>query len=89
MTIHEMIAGAAAGEIPRCDPELFTDGTCVAILAGGSAHLIQRFVKEVAELSGQKVDWHYAGGRARVLASGDLPLVVSAIERLTLYVQLQ
>jgi hypothetical protein len=54
---------------PPCDSEIFWDGETIAILAGSSC-AIEEWVKEVASRSGERVDWHYAGGRANVLCLG-------------------
>ena len=43
---------------------------------------MEGWVKKVAELSGQSVDWHFVGGRAVVKALGDLGKVAEAIEAL-------
>ncbi len=67
--IHELMK--PTGELPRCDGELFREGKTVALIAGGSAKLIDRFVRELAEYSGERVDWHYMGGRARVVTTED------------------
>ena len=40
---------------------------------------MEEWVKKVAKLSGQPVDWHFVGGRARILALGDLGKVREAI----------
>jgi len=55
-----------------CDPEIYRDGKCVALIAGGSAKEIESFVKEVALVTGEPIDWHYVAGRARVLTTGDV-----------------
>jgi hypothetical protein len=59
------------GALGRCDPDLYSTGACVAVITGGSAMLIERFVREVADYSGVRVDWHYCGGYARVVAPKD------------------
>jgi len=43
---------------------------------------MEGWVKQIAELSGQPVDWFFAGGQAVVLAMGDLSRVQLAIEQL-------
>lgn len=55
---------------PPCDPAIFKDGKVVCVIDGRS-NAVERFVKAVAARSGAQVDWHYAGGRARVLHLGD------------------
>lgn len=44
----------------------------------GSAD-VELWVKKVAELSQQPVDWHFCGGRARILALGDTQRVRTAM----------
>lgn len=46
-----------------CDKEIYEKGEAVAIIHGGSANLIERYVLELKELTGVGVDWHYMGGR--------------------------
>lgn len=80
---------AATDELPLCDAEIFQSGKCVAMISGGSARFIDRFVKEVAESSGEKVDWHCVGGVGRVLTlASDVAKVQEAIERLKLTIRL-
>ncbi len=55
---------------PPCDPDIFEHGTPVVVL-DGSSNAIERWVKMVAATAGAAVDWHYVGGRARVLHLGD------------------
>jgi hypothetical protein len=64
-----------------CADAIFRDGT--PILAAdtgpvGGNHIFEAWVRVVAKTSGQPVDWHYSGGRAQVLALGDLDAVRSA-----------
>jgi hypothetical protein len=67
---------------PDCDNEIMNDGTCVFVTHSISPNRMERWVKEVATLSGQRVDWHYCGGRACVLALGDLEKVALAMAEL-------
>ena len=46
------------------------------------SNAMEGWVKKVAERSGQRVDWHFAGGRARILALGDIAKVKQAIQEL-------
>ena len=69
---------------PPCDPKIFAEGTPVfatddTIL---SSNAMEGWVKQVAALSGQPVDWHFIAGRAEVLALGDLLRVKGAIVEL-------
>ena len=52
---------------PPCDPKIFEKGTTVAMLDAPSEHA-EAWVQAVAAACGLPVDWHYAGGRAMVLA---------------------
>jgi hypothetical protein len=55
-----------------CDQEIFQKGRHVGMLAGPGSNAIERWVRGVAERSGQRVDWHFFGGRANVLCIGDI-----------------
>jgi hypothetical protein len=46
------------------------------------SNAMERWVKQVAARSGQRVDWHFIAGRANVLALGDLARVRAAIAEL-------
>ena len=53
---------------PPCDPKLFKEGVYVGgPYATAGACAFEALVKEVAELTGVPVDWHYMGGRAMVI----------------------
>ena len=43
---------------------------------------IEWFVKKVAKLSGEDVDWHYFGGTAVIKTTGNPTLVRRALEKL-------
>lgn len=43
----------------------------------------EQWIQAVAKESGQRVDWHYSGGRVNVLYLGDHAKVVAAITKLT------
>ena len=64
--------------LPPCQPELYDHGEHV-ITVLGAAEDIEAWVKQVARMSGQPVDWHYVGGRGVVLALGDLTKVSAAL----------
>lgn len=63
-----------------CNQEVFNHGKTIAMLTGPRPWFIQRWVEEVARLSGQQVDWHFAGGRAMILFLGGYQAVRSAVE---------
>jgi hypothetical protein len=58
----------------RCDGEVFENGVPLLLAdtgpVGGSA-LFEKWVQDLANESGQRVDWHYSGGVAQVLVLGD------------------
>lgn len=54
---------------PPCDPEIFARGKIVCGLTG-SSNAVEGWVKRLAKMAHAKVDWHYVGGRARVLHLG-------------------
>ncbi len=81
--IHELVK--ATNALTPCAADVFQTGTTVCIVAGGSAKLIERFVQELADLSGQKVDWNYVGGRGVVRAIGDIEAVREALSTVQLH----
>jgi hypothetical protein len=85
--IHWLMEGS--DDSPPCNPEIYEKGTCVAVITEGTARLIERFVREVAEYSGQPVDWHYMGGRGRVLTTGDAEKVRQTIEAMRMNIRIR
>jgi hypothetical protein len=67
---------------PPCDADVFKSGSPVLIIEGLASNRIEGWVKKIAERSGQRVDWHFAAGRAIVKALGDLAAVDTAIAEL-------
>lgn len=67
---------------PPCDTEVFQNGEQVFSTNTIPSNAMEGWVKKVAEKSGQKVDWHFVGGSAVVLALGDIDKVNSAIAEL-------
>lgn len=67
---------------PPCDAEVFRDGTVVLVTSSIPSNAMEQWVQRVAELSGQRVDWHFVGGRAVVKAVGDLRKVHAALEEM-------
>lgn len=65
---------------PDCDPEVYKHGKCVMITHSIDSKHIEWWVKQVASRSGQRVDWHWFGGRAVVKAIGDLDKVRDVIQ---------
>lgn len=62
-----------------CDKELHEKGAVVFIGHSIPPNAFEGWVKELARRSGQRVDWHYVGGRNVVRALGDLARVKDAI----------
>ena len=63
----------------RCNRHVFDNGKVVAAISSDMHQIdIEILVQVVARNTNQLVDWYYAGGRAIVLAVGDLDLVRSA-----------
>jgi hypothetical protein len=74
---------ATDGPTPKpCDPKIFSEGTSVFVTSTIPSNAMEGWVRKVAEKSGQPVDWHFAAGRARVLALGDIDKAKAAIEEL-------
>jgi hypothetical protein len=67
---------------PPCNPEIFKSGKEVFVTSTIPSNAMECWVKQVAEKSGQPVDWHFRGGRAIVLALGDLEKVKKALNEL-------
>jgi hypothetical protein len=65
-----------------CDQEVYKNGAHVFTTHSIPSNAMEGWVKQVAERSGQRVDWHFVGGRAVVKALGDIPKVMQAIEDL-------
>lgn len=54
-----------------CNPELLKRGEGIAVLAlpdGCGAIRFEQLVKRASQKAGVPIDWHFVGGRARVLA---------------------
>ena len=69
-------------ELPGCAKAIFKNGEHVFTTHSIGCDDIEKWVKKIAKKSGQKVDWHYFGGRAVVKALGDIDKVKKAIEEL-------
>lgn len=67
---------------PDCDKKVFKKGTALFMTHSIPPNAMEGWVKKVAKKSGQRVDWHFAAGRAIVKAFGDLDKVVDAIKDL-------
>jgi len=67
---------------PPCNPAIFRDGVRIFVTHTIRSFNLEPWVQRVAALSGQPVDWHYVGGRAVVLACGDVEKARAALVRL-------
>ena len=52
-----------------CNSDLFENGVQIALIGdcGGSNHF-EQLIQAASRRAGVPIDWHFAGGRARVLA---------------------
>lgn len=66
----------------QCDREIYEKGEVALICALGSKRM-EPWVVKVREISGQRVDWHYVGGRAVMKFIGDPAAVQRAIVEAT------
>jgi len=64
-----------------CNREVFEQGAVVCAVEGW-ADDVEGWVQKVAQRSGQRVDWHYHEGRARVLFIGHYDAVLDAVHAL-------
>jgi hypothetical protein len=72
MPIDEMLLKKLLGvekvQPGRCVPKVWKRGEQVLRLAGPRSWMIEGYVRAAAEKAGVPIDWHFAGGRAVVLA---------------------
>ena len=69
-------------ELPRCDEKVFKNGQSILLADTYEcrAEGFEQWVKTIAQISGQLVDWHYSGGIANMLYLGDRKKVCEAID---------
>lgn len=67
---------------PPCDDEVFRSGTHIFTTHSIPSNAMEGWVREVAERSGQRVDWYFVAGRAVVKALGDIVAVRVAVKEL-------
>lgn len=67
---------------PPCSDELMKRGTVVLVTHTIPPNAFEGWLAKVRERCGQKIDWHFVGGRIQVLAMGDLEAVHVALEAL-------
>ena len=54
----------------KCLDNVYNDGECIAVSVA-EKKVIEWACQETQRRSGALVDWHYVGGRGRILALGD------------------
>lgn len=64
-----------------CDSAVYRRGETICVFHAPSRPT-EAWVRKVAKLSGQRVDWHYVAGYARVAFIGDRAAVRAAINDL-------
>ena len=75
-----MVTMATDGPIRPCADDIFRDGTAICVIASISSNRMERFIQSVAISTGERVDWHFVGGRAVVKVLGDEAKVRASIE---------
>jgi len=65
-----------------CNSKVYKKGVHIFTTHSISAEKIDEWVKKIAQKSGQKVDWHYFGGRAIIKALGNIDKVRATIKEL-------
>jgi len=55
----------------RCDQRIYDKGACIAVLGDVEKDDVERWCRETSRRLGALVDWHYMGGRPRVLTLGN------------------
>ena len=65
-----------------CDQKIFKKGEVLFVTHTIPSNSMEEWVQNVAKDSGQSVDWHFMGGRAVVLAIGDLNKVRNSMRKL-------
>ena len=56
--------------LPPCDPRVFNDGTCIAVMADLKPAEYEEMCSDLTEL-GFHTDWNFMGGRAVIRTLGD------------------
>lgn len=67
---------------PACEVEIYMRGTIALVVAGVPSNAMERWVARLRTESGQRVDWHFAAGRAFVKVIGDVSAVRVAAAKL-------
>jgi hypothetical protein len=69
---------------PPCDPEIFEKGETILVASreSGLSQDTERWIKQAAALSGQKIDWHYFAGYISIRALGNIEKAIKAVQEL-------
>lgn len=67
-------------ELPPCNQDVYKNGTQVFLTHTIRSAQLEEWVQTMVKESGQPVDWHWYGGRAVILALGDLDKVRAALK---------
>lgn len=65
-----------------CDNDIYENGIVVMVTHTIPSIQLDTWVKKVAEISNQNVDWHYMGDRAVIRATGNIEAVYDAIDEI-------
>jgi len=68
----------------ECNQDIFNTGVFIGSIYNYPSPHVEAFVRYAAFLSGQQIDWHYSGGRGRVLVIGDTNAAIEAFHKLRL-----
>jgi hypothetical protein len=60
-----------------CDSKIYEKGIVVAIIADRNAQEIESLVTDARKQTGQRVDWHYIGGRGVIKVIGNTEKVIN------------
>jgi hypothetical protein len=66
----------------RCNKEVYNNGIEVFMTHTIPSKELEKWIQKIKIQSGQNVDWSYAGGRAIILALGDIGKVRQTIKDL-------
>ena len=67
---------------PPCDQDIFKNGEVMLITDTIPSKKVEPWVQLIAEMSGQRVDWHLYAGRIVVKGLGDMTKAYAAMEAL-------
>jgi hypothetical protein len=71
-----------ANDVPalQSDKEVYESGAPVLLYHSVTPGRMEEWVRKIAVQTGQRIDWHYFGGRIVVKAMGDIELVKKTID---------